>query len=291
MLINQIVESMRGSTKHGSCGIGFNETIERNENSMYNLSLESSPYRILLALYSIRDEYLPKRLESLGINMNDIPNRFLSIINSTNVVDNYMNDIFGVLKFTTQCDNDIVKNYDSIIFEGAQGLLLDQDQKDYFPHVTRSNTGMSNVHDFLMESGLNKEPINITYVTRPYLTRHGAGKLKNELPKKPYHKIIDLTNTYNVYQDSLRYALLDIKLLKESIEKDLHYAGGLNYKVKLAVTCLDQLDISVDYYIGNERQKRLSSHFSEIIMRYIGINQGYESYGMTRETIFEVDGL
>ncbi len=29
MLINQIVEAARGSRKHGSCGLGFGETIER----------------------------------------------------------------------------------------------------------------------------------------------------------------------------------------------------------------------------------------------------------------------
>jgi adenylosuccinate synthase len=204
-------------------------------------------------------------------------------------MDNYINDVYCVLGFTDQCDYDIINNYDSIIFEGAQGLLLDQDQKEYFPHVTRSNTGMCNVHDFLIQSGLSKELINIIYVTRPYLTRHGAGKLKNECPKKPYHKIVDLTNTHNSYQDSIRYAYLDIKLLRESIEYDLQYSSGLEYKVKLALTCLDQLDNSVDFYIGDEKQKRLSNHLFEIIMRYTGIGQGYESYGMTRETIFEVD--
>ena len=37
MLINQMIEDRRGENKHGSCGVGFGETIQRNLDPEYSL--------------------------------------------------------------------------------------------------------------------------------------------------------------------------------------------------------------------------------------------------------------
>src|SRR5581483_6122621 len=66
MLINQALEDRRGHGRHGSCGVGFNETIERSMNPMYDLrfrDLRDPDAR----LEKIRDEWLPWRLKNLGL--------------------------------------------------------------------------------------------------------------------------------------------------------------------------------------------------------------------------------
>lgn len=39
-------------------------------------------------------------------------------------------------------DNYFLNQFDNIVFEAAQGLLLDQNNTEYFPHLTPSNTGI-----------------------------------------------------------------------------------------------------------------------------------------------------
>jgi adenylosuccinate synthase len=125
------------------------------------------------------------------------------------------------------------------VFEGAQGLLLDQNNKEFFPHVTHSNTGMTNVNILCQQAGITDK--EIYYVSRTYLTRHGAGPLPGEDPNLHYE---DNTNIKNQFQGALRFAPLDNKL-KERIHKD---AGGNKYK--LVLTHCDQKSppISADFY-------------------------------------------
>lgn len=128
-----------------------------------------------------------------------------------------------------------------LLFEGAQGLLLDQD-RGFFPHVTRSNTGLRNALALAAELDLTE--LEVTYVTRPYTTRHGAGPLPHELPEKPYPGIVDATNLPNDWQGVSRFGWLDLSVLKDAIVRDLQEVRrlpGLTAKPRLAVTCLDQI--------------------------------------------------
>jgi hypothetical protein len=104
------------------------------------------------------------------------------------------------------------------LFEGAQGLLLDQD-RGCFPHVTRSNTGLRNVLALADELGL--ERLDVTYVTRAYLTRHGAGAAAARATRKTYPGVVDTTNVPNEHQGTLRFAWLDLDLLGRAIAADL----------------------------------------------------------------------
>lgn len=130
-------------------------------------------------------------------------------------------------------------SFDHVIFEGAQGLRLDEFGED-FPYVTRSRTGLTNVIEMLDATTWTRSP-DVYYVTRPYLTRHGAGPLKNELPKAPYDAITDETNIPNMHQGSLRYAWLDLDVLASNIAKDLAQKDPRDVRARLALTCLDQV--------------------------------------------------
>ena len=105
------------------------------------------------------------------------------------------------------------------VFEGAQGLLLDQENKEFFPHVTRSRTGMHNVRVLCAQAGITE--IEAYYVSRTYLTRHGAGRLPGEDAALYYP---DNTNKDHPYQGGLRFAPLDSDAL---VKRCLADAGNV----------------------------------------------------------------
>jgi adenylosuccinate synthase len=290
MLINQLVEEYRGVDKHGSCGLGINETINRSKEfaikilDLYN----ESALRILLK--NIKENYIFNRINELGII--NIPQKYIDWLNNEDIINNYINMVQFMLKHIQSVTVDIIKYCNNVIFEGSQGLLLDQNNSEYFPNLTPSNTGMQNVREILLSIGWKNEPVDACYVTRHYCTRHGAGKLPNELKFKPNRKIIDLTNVPNPYQDSLRYALLDVNLLQSTINKDIKFTLDLNCNYNLAITCLDQAepidnDVYNDYkYICNNHTVITSERgLIQDICNFIKFKDIYKSYGMTRETI------
>jgi len=288
MLINQIAETVRGNSKHGSCGLGFNETITRSlyENRFKITITDLLDKNILRKkLEDIKALYNLKRLDQLGIT--NIPQKFAELLRNENIIDNYISDIEDMLKIVIITGIKVLSTYNSIIFEGAQGLLLDQGHK-YFPHVTRSNTGIKNVSQIITQLGYTHEEIEIVYVTRAYLTRHGEGPLPSGLKEKPYSKIEDLTNIPNPYQGTLRFGFLDLNELSESISNDIKNAEGLNYKIKLAITCLDQLNEKIDYTLNSKVIKSSVSEFIQNVLCTVNVKEGYLSYGPTRKTIQKI---
>lgn len=128
--------------------------------------------------------------------------------------------------------DDIPEWYPNIIFEGSQGLLLDQ-HYGFFPNVTRSNTGTTNI----LEMGFEPE---LFLVTRAYQTRHGNGYMTNRLI--PNHIAInpEETNQSHEYQGKFRRSLLDLDLLLYGISKDAYIRRNISSST-LVVTCLDHL--------------------------------------------------
>ena len=253
MMINQIIERERGMDRHGSCGIGFGETLERNLTPVYALTVGDLDDAGALAvkLDAIRRAYAPARLVRLGFSEAFARNADLFL--SDGVLEHFVADARRFLQAVTVADIQTAVRGRHLLFEGAQGLLLDQD-RGFFPHVTRSNTGLRNVLALAGDLGL--ERLEVTYVTRAYLTRHGAGPLPHELPEKPYPGVIDATNVPNAYQGALRFAWLDLDLLSHAIAEDLADAKRwpeVSVNARLAITCLDQLgDEPVTYYRGGQ---------------------------------------
>ena len=82
--------------------------------------------------------------------------------------------------------------------------------------------------------------IELHYVTRPYLTRHGKGDLDKECQRGAIASSIeeDRTNHYNQFQEDFRYAPLDLPALRDRIQKD----SVCQYKTVLEVTHCDEMD-------------------------------------------------
>lgn len=136
--------------------------------------------------------------------------------------------------------NEVFQNYGFSVFENGQGLLLDQNNMGYYPHLTPSNTGIKNPIEIISKIDC-KSDIEICYVTRSYLTRHGTGRLDGECHKSEINPDIqDMTNIPNPHQGSLRYAKLDEKSLKSRIFNDFEPAKTFSPKISLAITHVNE---------------------------------------------------
>jgi adenylosuccinate synthase len=143
--------------------------------------------------------------------------------------------------------------------------------------------------------------LDVTYVTRAYVTRHGEGPLPHEVEGLPYPMIKDETNIHNQWQGSLRFALLDVGALYNAITYDLvnslsNHAPNVCPKVNwnVAMTCLDQVEERIKC---RNRQEPLSPGFIHLMMKEYKINDlihlmphlKYASYGPAREHVREIN--
>ena len=236
VMLNQLAEEARGDAPHGSCGIGFNEAVERSLRPKFVLTVADLADRgaTAMRLRAVRDVWVPRRLAVLGLAPPDDMRG--DLLRGDALIARWLQDAEAFVD-ATRCVEPGEKPPGRVIFEGAQGLLLDQDGPD-FPHVTRSKTGLSNVVRLAQEMEI--ETLDVTYVSRTYLTRHGAGPLRYEMPRAPAG-VCDPTNVPNRYQGPLRFGRLDIDALAARIRADLAFrAGGIGASAGLALTCLDQ---------------------------------------------------
>lgn len=268
MMINQMIEEYRGDGKHGSCGLGIFETIVRTKEGLNNTVFEFSN----LSASAMRDyldnivtKYVPERLKQLGVET--IPAKWIAILeNKDNIIENYIDDFSQMLENIQIVKHEIIDAYEYVIFEGAQGLLLDQNNLSYMPHLTPSNTGIKNP---LAIIGERTAALEVCYVSRTYMTRHGAGRFDTECKKSDIDaNIVDLTNVPNMYQDTLRYGMLVLEDLKNRICLDL---GNVNATKSLAVTHLNEYEVNRD---------ELKTLFHEF--------EVYGSDGMTHNDVYKL---
>ena len=213
MILNQIVEEHRSGNRHGSCGVGIYETLLREKEQKYAIFFGElfflTDEQIRKRLYMIRDEWMKIRFKMEDIEF--ISEEWSSIINSSSLIDHYLIDLKFMRDVSVKTNNSILSSYKNIVFENGQGLLLDQNNTEYFPHLTPSNTGCKNPLDIISKSFTDKKDLRIEacYVTRTYLTRHGAGRLDNECKREDINEnMFDHTNLPNPHQGTLRYAYL-----------------------------------------------------------------------------------
>jgi len=284
MLVNQLVEDHRGAKRHGSCGMGFGETIGRHEGQAFTLVAQDlrDASTLRQKLITIRDDHLPARCKELGLpdfgQHHELCTTDVLVDAFIEAAQDFLADVILVRSAASA-----FAGMGNLVFEGAQGLLLDQ-ARGAFPYVTRSNTGILNALDVAREANL--AGLDVTYVTRAYLTRHGAGPLANELSDRPYDGVVDNTNQPNLYQGTLRFAYLDHDQLAQAIRADLADAAGAGVQVRasLAVSCLDQVGGVSRFWEGGVLKTAYSDEQVMALNDRV-LTVGYCSYGPTRETM------
>ena len=207
VLLNMGAEVARGKNRHGSCGMGIEECVQRNA-AGYGITVEElatwTKQDLLDRLKQIQREYTERRAKILGIYSS---NPYYEMLHNETVLDNFVVEVKENVKLLTLVDADRtwLEEFQNLIFETGQGLLLDQDYEAYAPHLTSSKTGIHNPPIFLEKRGIFLD--EAIYVTRPYVTRHGNGPLPCEVDPSELPGVgEDLTNRPNEWQGTLRYA-------------------------------------------------------------------------------------
>lgn len=286
MMVNQIAEESRGAGRHGSCGMGFGETLARQEAGPQFVAqdLWQGTTHLRSKLDDIRKNWMMARLASLGVA--SVPPHWRERIESNAIADKFAEDVdFFCQQVLLAPVGALGAMAKPLVFEGAQGLLLDQD-RGAFPHVTRSNTGLRNVLSIVRDE-TTIDSLRVHYITRIYLTRHGAGPLANELPDKPHPRIQDATNIPNDWQGALRFAPLDAGLLAKSIADDLSDAknSGIDINTRLVVSCLDQVDERCSYLHQGKTHEAAPDVVAADLQKICGADALITSRGPTRRDV------
>lgn len=219
ILINRAKEIARGENRHGSCGMGLFEAVKRSKNeedAVYAGEL-LMPYRLYKKVKRIMEKY--------SCEQDDLYN-----------LDNWMKAVDWVFRHCEFSNiMSVLPRYDEVIFEGGQGLLLDQSHIKETVHLTPSSTGSYNIADFINFIG---EPTDVYYVSRTYMTRHGAGEMEAECKREEINPdIVDKTNMPNPWQGDLRFGYLNQDALTERVKKD--FAAYSNANAHMVFTQLN----------------------------------------------------
>lgn len=251
MIINQIVEAVREDKKHGSCGMGIWETVSRYqtrpcEYSIYEFNQLPADKKVDY-LIQLRDNYAINRLKEYKIS--DIPSEWKDIFYSKNLINHFIDDVKTFCSNTNQVFiRHVLRLYDTIVFENGQGLLLDENNSFYGDNTTPSNTGIFNSCRRIKSSRFKDANVEFCFVTRTYMTRHGAGKFITECNKDEINpNMFDETNVNNQFQDNLRYGHLSIEGLKQRIETNMHNAFDLSFPYKTSVAVTHTNEHQFDY--------------------------------------------
>ena len=231
MMLNQMSEETRGIARHGSCGLGVNETVTRHQYHPLTAGDLGEAARVTAILRAIRRDWVPGRLETLGLTPSPA---WRARLGNDAIAAAFVDTAQRYADRVIPDAHALANHSGPVVFEGAQGLLLDE-HHPWFPHVTRSRTGLTNVDTLAREAGI--AALDVVHVTRAYATRHGAGPFPREAAGLAYE---DRTNVPNIWQDTLRFGHLDLDLLAETIRADLARTA-LPVTHGLAVTCLDQV--------------------------------------------------
>lgn len=235
---NRIRELARGKAAHGTCGMGVGESMaDQLQHPELTLRFEdlSDPAlsrRKLQLTVELKREQLADAMKSLqGHVAADGSLRTLQDASWIEVaVDVYRGLSRRVTRVGSDSVNQILNRPGIILFEGAQGVLLDE-WYGFHPHTTWSTTTFSNATRMLHEAKYEEERTRIG-VLRAYFTRHGAGPLVTEDPNL-VQLVPVLHNESAGWQGKFRVGGFDAVAARYALE----VAGGADY---LAITHLDR---------------------------------------------------
>lgn len=249
MIINQAQEVRRSGERHGSCGMGVRQAIERS--TVEPLLIRAGELEEMCEtgmIHKIMRRHLEVWCAMNGTSVEMITS-LAGIKDLSRVLNKFEETVRQFCRNVNICDD-----FDAVdaaldwagrwIFEGSQGLALDPGCGP-LPHLTPTHVGVGGLVGFDREYRETFIPdLELMYATRPYLSRHGAGPLPGE-GEWPL-TVHDETNQPNDWQGTLRFAPLDFRWMHKRICDDLQWMELFREKPKLrfslGVTCVDQVE-------------------------------------------------
>lgn len=252
--LNQVREAARGQQRHGSCGQGVGEVMAKLATGL-NLRVEDIFDRDRLSR-RLRDikEQLGDEAYKLANRNDDVAHELLDPFRSdtfrrsdnVNDVADLYRKFVNAVKVESRL-NILLHAYDLVIFEGAQGILLDENY-GFHPHTTWSTTTSKNAFRLLDHCDFDYgygEVLRLG-VTRTYMTRHGAGPFVTEDPDLSYP---EAHNDLGKWQGEFRLGHMDVPMLDYAVRMNRGIDG-------LVVTHLDQVQdsmmVCIDYGNGGK---------------------------------------
>jgi len=218
--VNQARERARGAGRHGSCGMGIGET------AAYALDCPDDAPRAgdVSAPGTLRGKLERLRDKALGDIAAMTGNVTATLPRAADLVSVYR-EVAARVTLTSDGYLAGLLRAGPVVFEGAQGVLLDE-WRGFHPYTTWSTTTFENAETLLAEAGAAATRLG---VTRTYQTRHGPGPFPTE---DPALRVCEQHNRDGRWQGPFRYGHLDAVALAYARE----VAGGVD---AVALTHLD----------------------------------------------------
>ena len=225
-----------GTTKKG-IGPAYEDKIGRRSIRLCDLNdkdLVRKKIKNLVSYHSLRLKYFKKEIDEDKL--------FFDLLDVYKDISIYSSPVWKKI-------NDLGKKNKIILFEGAQGALLDIDFGTY-PFVTSSNTSSGQI---FAGTGFGiKNGHEVFGITKAYTTRVGSGPFPTEL----HDKIGDYLGTKGqefgtVTKRKRRCGWFDANLVRQTIQ-----ISGINHIVLTKLDVLDDLEeikICVGYNINGEK--------------------------------------
>ncbi len=207
--LNQLRELSRDAGKHGSCGQGIGEArsywLKHGEDALFAADLrDGSALRDKLEL--LRQRALLELQDFIHL-VGDGPLRELDLWGLT--TEAVARDLGASARNGAQiCAQ--APECETAIFEGAQGVLLDE-YRGFHPHTTWSTVTAH--HAWELVEQMEVESVAVVGITRAYATRHGEGPFPTWSPELTA-RLQDPGNPWNRWQGGLRCGWLDLPQLR-----------------------------------------------------------------------------
>jgi adenylosuccinate synthase len=207
--LNRLRELSRGTARHGSCGQGIGETrsywLRYGEDSVFAADLrdldrlrhklELQRQRMLLELQDFVDKIDADALREFDLW--DLNAEAVARDSHEAVPDDFAVDA-------------AIPPFRMAIFEGAQGVLLDE-YGGFHPHTTWNT--VTPHHAWELVQAMDVDAVALLGVTRAYTTRHGVGPLPTYSAELT-QRLKDFGNPWNRWQGNLRCGWLDLPLVR-----------------------------------------------------------------------------
>ena len=234
--LDQARERKLGKKSIGTTGRGigpsYEDKISRKGIRLLDLKNETIFLKKLDDLMDYHNFILENYFHAESINTHAVAGELLDKYYK---ISNYIID-------TDDYINDLCKE-GGVVFEGAQGTMLDVDHGT-FPYVTSSNTTLSGV---VSGTGANMSLIKYGLgITKAYSTRVGHGPFPSELNNNVGEKIGKIGGEIGATTGrTRRCGWLDLKVLKKSIR--LNNLSGIALTKIDVLDNFDEISICVDY--------------------------------------------
>lgn len=225
--LNRLREIARGTARHGSSGVGVGETVAHGHASpdeAVHAGDLADPARLRRKLQRIR-EYAWEEAGDLGSHPE------AAIFDRPEALEQWVDEARRVAPLIADEDAWVPRANEcpTVVFEGAQGVLLDE-WHGFHPYTTWSTCTSAPALRLLSQFVPDAE-VSTIGVLRTYAVRHGAGPLPTETADVG---VLPEHNTFNDWQGAVRRGWFDGVLARYAVEAD----GAID---TLAVTHLDWL--------------------------------------------------